>query len=60
VQSRVKRAFICPQYLAGALFDRGHDRVAMESWLPGQDLENKQIKRALEGVGSRHIETSQY
>jgi hypothetical protein len=60
VQRRVKRTFIGPQYLAGTLFDRGHDGVAMESRLPGQDLENKQIKRALEGVGSGHIKTSQY
>src|SRR6185437_11319033 len=60
VQGRVKRTFIGPQYVAGTLFDRGHDGIAMESWLAGQDLENQQIKRALEGVGSRHIETSQY
>ena len=60
VQSRVKRTFICPQYVAGTLFDRGHDGVAMESWLSGQNLENEQIKRALEGVDSTHVEMSQY
>src|SRR5690348_6927529 len=52
VKRGIKRTFVCPQYVTGALLDGGHDGVAMESRLPGQDLENKQIKRALEGVGS--------
>src|SRR5215472_16244545 len=60
VKRGVERTLVHPQYLAGPLFDRRHDGVAMQSRPPGQNLQNEQIKRALEGVGPCHIETSEY
>lgn len=54
VQRWIERAFVGAEYFVGVLLDRRHNGVAVKTWPAGQNLENEQIERALEGVGFWH------
>src|SRR4029453_8544911 len=60
VQRRVERAFLHPEHVAGRFLDRGHERVAVQSWAPREKLQDQEIERALEGVGLWHTQTYIY
>src|SRR5215475_9777627 len=53
VQGRVEGALLHPKYLGGNVLNGGHNGVAMEARPPGENFENQQIERALQGIGFR-------
>src|SRR5215471_14148200 len=60
VKRGIERTLVGAQDVAGAVFDGGHDGVAVDAGLAGQDLQHEEVERPLEGVTFGHIETSQY
>src|SRR5215472_2359300 len=61
VESWIKGTFLHAEDVGRNVLNGGHDRVAVQAGTAGEDFEDQQVERALQGIGSpQHTQTSKY
>lgn len=60
MEGGVDRAFFDAKHFVGDFVDGKHEGVAMQAWALAQNFEEKKVEGALERVGFRHTQESDY